>query len=169
MRLLFIFTYSLLAMLYATDDETKEGLKRDAPFHTHDSSRVIYKNDGTVNEKDSMPIYGPSTHHHHHYYSSPKKSAEGDDLIVDHTDISSTVSESDTGDNKYPSAMYDSFAYDSEEAKRRRMKDSIRNRKKSEKVYKGPSSEFGTTSTSSGIVISFSIKKAHQASEEEED
>ncbi len=46
MHLFFIFIYSLSAIAYAGDNDSK----KDTLFHTHDSSRVIYKNEGTVNE-----------------------------------------------------------------------------------------------------------------------
>jgi len=101
-------------------------------------------------------------------------------LNIDHrratrTEISSTVSEKDIGDDEYPPAMQKSFAYDPQEeeskrkeAEQKRMRDSIRRQKKSSTVHTGESSYIDSRSTSSGVTIAFSIKKASSNTEDEE-
>ncbi len=116
---------------------------------------------------------------------SSTKASEGDSmkdnpLKIDHrqatrTEISSTVSENDMGDDEYPPEMKQSFAYDPQEeerkrkeAEQKRMRDSIRRQKKAPTVHTGESSYIDSRSTSSGITIAFSIKKASGNTEDEE-
>lgn len=111
-------------------------------------------------------------------FSSTEANDEGsmtDTQNIDHrratkTEISSTISERDIGSDDYPDEMKNSFAYDPQEEERKRLKDSIKKRleknSKKKKPYIGPEFEIGTTSTSSGVAISFSIKKALQENEE---
>jgi len=83
-----------------------------------------------------------STHHHHNYIV---KITTDEDSELD--TVSTVISESEI-------KVLEKI---SEEEQEKRFIDALRKKKKSNKVYQGESYDFGTTSTSSGIVISSGI------------
>jgi hypothetical protein len=98
---------------------------------------------------------GTSYHHHHYYYA--KGSLDEESLET----ASVTVSEISEIDVSLPKK-------ESPEERQKRLKNSIRKQKKSPTVHTGESSYIDSRSTSSGVTIAFSIKKASGGKEDEE-
>jgi hypothetical protein len=89
-----------------------------------------------------------STHEHkheHHHRNYIVKITTDEDSELD--TVSTVISESDI-------KVLEKI---SEEEQEKRLIDALRRKKKSNKVYQGESYDFGTTSTSSGVVISSGI------------